>query len=129
MALSNPSITLVMCVLLVTSLPCTSSYQLKILHTNDVHAHIQQSNARGSSCSAEQEAASLCYGGVARLKTEIDRQRSQSENTLLLDAGDQFQVRNKNNRHLELKGCICQFVNAEMSASILFFYLKPELLR
>jgi 2',3'-cyclic-nucleotide 2'-phosphodiesterase (5'-nucleotidase family) len=32
-----------------------------------------------------------CFGGVARLKTVIDQIRSDNNNVLLLDAGDQFQ--------------------------------------
>jgi 2',3'-cyclic-nucleotide 2'-phosphodiesterase (5'-nucleotidase family) len=62
-------------------------YNLTILHTNDVHARIQEMNAFGGKCSPDHS----CFGGAARMKTKIEELRSEHRNTLLLDAGDQFQ--------------------------------------
>ncbi|KAJ9052712.1 hypothetical protein DSO57_1031533 [Entomophthora muscae] len=61
---------------------------LTILHTNDVHSRYDQINVKGKDCNAKTEA---CYGGLARLKTKIDEYRRNYPNTLLFDAGDQFQ--------------------------------------
>ncbi|XP_078332927.1 snake venom 5'-nucleotidase-like isoform X1 [Crassostrea virginica] len=62
------------------------AFDLTILHTNDVHARIQEMNAFGGQCSGGD-----CFGGAARMKTKIEELRKEHPNTLLLDAGDQFQ--------------------------------------
>jgi len=64
---------------------------LTILHTNDVHSHYDQFNAAATDCTKEQSKKKECYGGTARHKTLIDEFRKKNKNTLLLDAGDQFQ--------------------------------------
>ncbi len=68
-------------------------FTLHILHINDLHSRIQPINRFDSTCSAEDDEAGECFGGVARLKTLIDRMRDEleGENVLVLDAGDQFQ--------------------------------------
>jgi 5'-nucleotidase len=80
-------------VLLTTSLAAAqeNSYQLTILHTNDVHGRVAQFNRLGSDCSAAEADEGLCYGGVARRATKIDEIRAEGVNTVLVDAGDQFQ--------------------------------------
>ena len=55
-----------------------SGLELTILHTNDVHAHYESWG-------------DPIQGGAARLATAISDVRSEGGNTLLLDAGDQFQ--------------------------------------
>lgn len=79
--------------LCVFNILCVSrgDYDLTILHTNDVHARIEQCNKYGGSCSQKDANAGKCFGGVARRKTKIDEIRAQKPNTLLLDGGDQFQ--------------------------------------
>lgn len=52
------------------------SVPLTILHTNDIHSHFQ----------AEKGGDRL--GGVARLKTQIDRIRQSTSQSVLLDGGD-----------------------------------------
>ncbi|WP_316015963.1 bifunctional metallophosphatase/5'-nucleotidase [Roseobacter sp. HKCCA0434] len=66
-------------------------FEMTILHTNDVHSRIESINAYDSTCSAEDDAAGECFGGVARIKTAIDQLRGENENVVVLDAGDQFQ--------------------------------------
>ncbi len=68
-----------------------SCFDLTILHTNDVHARIQETNVYGGRCTAQSSAAKQCYGGVARRQTVIKEIRKKHKNVLLLDAGDQFQ--------------------------------------
>ncbi|MDQ0321829.1 5'-nucleotidase [Pararhizobium capsulatum DSM 1112] len=70
-----------------------ADYELNILHINDLHSRIEAINKYDSTCSAEEEAKNECFGGVARLKTEIDAKRAElsGKNTLLLNAGDNFQ--------------------------------------
>lgn len=66
-------------------------YALTILHTNDFHSRILQFDDYGKWCTDEAQEQDLCYGGSARLKTRIDEIRAANPNTLLIDAGDQFQ--------------------------------------
>jgi len=59
------------------------SKKITILHTNDVHSHI---DAFGPN-----DARNANRGGVARRATLIESIRNENPNTLLLDAGDIFQ--------------------------------------
>lgn len=70
-----------------------SDFELIILHTNDVHAHIDDFDVdeHGNRCDVADKAEGKCFGGVARRKTMIDQIRNDSGNVVLLDAGDQFQ--------------------------------------
>ncbi len=43
-----------------------SSFDLTVLHTNDIHSRFDEANARGSSCRDKDRAARKCFGGVAR---------------------------------------------------------------
>lgn len=61
-------------------------FDLTVLHTNDVHARVQEMDRYGGQCTNKD-----CFGGVARMKTKVQEIRNQFPNTLLLDAGDQFQ--------------------------------------
>ncbi len=52
---------------------------ITILHTNDVHGHVDEWESWGA-----------MYGGAPRLATKIKEIRAANDNVLLLDAGDQF---------------------------------------
>ena len=56
---------------------------ITILHTNDVHSHIEPFGP--------EEGRNANLGGVARRATLIEQIRLENPNTLLLDAGDIFQ--------------------------------------
>jgi 5'-nucleotidase len=56
---------------------------LTILHTNDVHSHIDPFPAT--------DARNPNMAGVSRRATLIDQIRKENDNVLLLDAGDVFQ--------------------------------------
>jgi 2',3'-cyclic-nucleotide 2'-phosphodiesterase (5'-nucleotidase family) len=56
--------------------------QLTILHTNDIHGHID--SWRGW----DGDLAGRTLGGFDRLATAVEQVRSESQNVLLLDAGD-----------------------------------------
>lgn len=61
--------------------PFNSEFNLRLLHTNDHHAHLEPVNVNNHQ-----------LGGIAQRKTLIDSLRNQSKTpTLLLDAGDIFQ--------------------------------------
>jgi 5'-nucleotidase / UDP-sugar diphosphatase len=68
-----------------------ADYTLTILHTNDFHARFEPISAFDSACSAEDAGEGKCFGGTARLVTAIAEARGRSNNTILVDGGDQFQ--------------------------------------
>jgi 5'-nucleotidase len=68
-----------------------ADYSLTILHTNDFHSRIEPINKYDSTCSAEDNAEGKCFGGTARLDTVIKDRRAATNNSILVDGGDQFQ--------------------------------------
>ena len=68
-----------------------ADYSLTILHTNDFHARFEPISKYDSGCSAEDNEAGECFGGTARLVTAIAEARARSNNSILVDGGDQFQ--------------------------------------
>lgn len=68
-----------------------ADYSLTILHTNDFHARFEPISKYDSGCSAEDNDAGECFGGTARLVTAIAEARARSNNSILVDGGDQFQ--------------------------------------
>ncbi|XP_061195055.1 snake venom 5'-nucleotidase-like [Saccostrea echinata] len=84
----NKDVGLIINIFIIITPAMTHGYELTVLHTNDVHARIQEMNAFGGQCSS---GSSNCFGGVARIKTKVEELRREHRNTLLLDAGDQYQ--------------------------------------
>jgi 5'-nucleotidase len=68
-----------------------ADYSLTILHTNDFHSRIEPINKYDSTCGADDNAEGKCFGGTARLDTVIKDRRAASNNSILVDGGDQFQ--------------------------------------
>lgn len=62
-------------------------FQLSIIHINDFHARFEETNEQSLPCREGQK----CIGGIARMKTVIDRLRSTRKNAIILNAGDNFQ--------------------------------------
>lgn len=69
----------------------SADYSLTILHTNDFHDRYEPISAYDGPCSAEDNTAGECFGGSARLVTALADARARSNNTILVDGGDQFQ--------------------------------------
>ena len=71
------------------------AWTLDVLHFNDFHSRIESINSYDSTCSDDDEAAGKCFGGAARLVTEVNALRdditSKGGNALALMAGDAFQ--------------------------------------
>lgn len=59
---------------------CWGNFKLTVLHTNDMHAHVEPVKVKGKS-----------VGGYARQATAIIQTRAESVNPILLNAGDTFQ--------------------------------------
>ena len=68
-----------------------AEYQLTILHTNDFHSRFEPVSKYDSGCDAEANVQGKCFGGSARLVTAIADARARSNNSILVDGGDQFQ--------------------------------------
>ena len=68
-----------------------ADYSLTILHTNDFHARFEPISKYDSGCSEEKNLEGKCFGGSARLVTAIAEARARSNNSILVDGGDQFQ--------------------------------------
>ncbi|MBN1889490.1 MAG: 5'-nucleotidase C-terminal domain-containing protein [Thermoflexales bacterium] len=67
----------------------SAAVDITILHTNDVHGHVDEYDRDGSDCKPYSPAN--CIAGAARLATAIEQVRTEvgEANTLLVDAGDQ----------------------------------------
>jgi 5'-nucleotidase / UDP-sugar diphosphatase len=68
-----------------------AEYKLTILHTNDFHARFEPISKYDSGCSEEDNVEGKCFGGSARLITAINEARTRTNNSILVDGGDQFQ--------------------------------------
>ncbi len=68
-----------------------ADYSITILHTNDFHDRFEPISKYDSGCSAEDNDAGECFGGMARMVTAIEAAKARHDNYLLVDAGDQFQ--------------------------------------
>ncbi|MFT7106204.1 MAG: 5'-nucleotidase [Yoonia sp.] len=79
------------CALALSAGAAAADYSLTILHTNDFHARFEPISRFDSGCSAEDNAAGDCFGGTARLVTSVADARARSNNSILVDGGDQFQ--------------------------------------
>uniref|UniRef100_A0A023FPR7 Putative 5' nucleotidase n=1 Tax=Amblyomma cajennense TaxID=34607 RepID=A0A023FPR7_AMBCJ len=64
---------------------------LTILHTNDIHSHLEESNKFGGRCFPEDRENSSCYGGVARIVTKVREFKENETNVLFMNGGDFFQ--------------------------------------
>ena len=68
-----------------------ADYSLTILHTNDFHARFEPISKYDSGCKPEDNAEGKCFGGSARLVNAVKEARARSNNSILVDGGDQFQ--------------------------------------
>jgi 5'-nucleotidase len=68
-----------------------AEYKLTILHTNDFHARFEAISKYDGPCSAEDNGAGECFGGSGRLVTAVAEARTRTNNSILVDGGDQFQ--------------------------------------
>ncbi|XP_068609827.1 snake venom 5'-nucleotidase-like [Brachionichthys hirsutus] len=78
---------LLLLLLLGSSVSPSAAWDLVLLHTNDVHARVEETGPMSGKCRPDRG----CFAGVARRATAVRRIRIPGTNVLLLDAGDQFQ--------------------------------------
>ncbi|BFZ25409.1 hypothetical protein BsWGS_28448 [Bradybaena similaris] len=88
----TPRLCLLLSLLTFTLAYVAADFELTILHTNDVHARIEETDKNSGPCTADLLTQKQCFGGAARIRTMVRHKRQQFPNqTVLLDAGDQFQ--------------------------------------
>ncbi|KIM23775.1 hypothetical protein M408DRAFT_17804 [Serendipita vermifera MAFF 305830] len=69
-------------------LDAEGNYNITVVHTNDVHAHLDEWRAgRGTDCTAGNE----CIAGYARIKQKVSELRTSLQDPIFLNAGDEFQ--------------------------------------
>lgn len=71
----------------------SADYRLTILHFNDFHSRFEPVSKYDGPCSSEEDEAGECFGGIARMKTWLDKRRAElaDENVITISAGDEFQ--------------------------------------
>ena len=67
-----------------------ADYTLTVLQANDFHARFEPVSKYDSGCGEEDNAEGKCFGGSARLVTAIKEACKRSDNSILVDGGDQF---------------------------------------
>uniref|UniRef100_A0A131Z1X0 5'-Nucleotidase n=1 Tax=Rhipicephalus appendiculatus TaxID=34631 RepID=A0A131Z1X0_RHIAP len=82
----------ILLVTLVSLISCNEGdFNLTILHTNDIHAHLEESNKYGGTCFPDLKNKSECVGGVARIVQKVKEIRNETPDALFVNAGDFFQ--------------------------------------
>lgn len=79
------------CALAMTAGMAAADYTLTILPTNDFHARFEPISKYDSGCGEEDNLEGKCFGGSARLVTALADARARTNNSILVDGGDQFQ--------------------------------------
>jgi 2',3'-cyclic-nucleotide 2'-phosphodiesterase (5'-nucleotidase family) len=64
------------------------NFNMSYIFVNDIHAHLSEFSSSGTDCTRPERG---CFGGYSRIKHAVDEIRPQVENSLLLNAGDEFQ--------------------------------------
>ncbi|EDW61292.1 protein 5NUC [Drosophila virilis] len=74
--------------------PRSVATELIILHNNDMHARFEQTNKNGGTCTQEDANTDKCYGGFARVASEVRKYREEAKNggtpVFYLNAGDTY---------------------------------------
>ncbi|KAF2825405.1 Metallo-dependent phosphatase [Ophiobolus disseminans] len=69
-------------------LDAQGNYNISFFHVNDVHAHLDEFSSSGTDCTRPERG---CFGGYSRIKTVIEEQRPNYNDSLWLNVGDEFQ--------------------------------------
>lgn len=83
--------TLLLYLLFVQWTTTVDSFNLTILHINDIHCRFEEANKFGGACSRQDSANGKCFGGYARLVHQSREIRNQHANTIFVSAGDFYQ--------------------------------------
>ena len=78
--------------LVIVLLPAVVCWELRLLHVNDIHSRMEETNKYSSKCREKDKAKGACYGGLARMYTAVKDIKNTEDNVLWLNAGDFYQV-------------------------------------
>ena len=67
------------------------SWELSLLHVNDIHVRMEETSKYSSPCKEKDQKAGKCYGGLARISAAVKKFKSEENNVVWLNAGDFFQ--------------------------------------
>ena len=61
----------ILAILCCVTLDSVLSFEMTLLHVNDIHARIEETDKYSSTCKPQDRRAGQCYGGVARLSQAV----------------------------------------------------------
>ena len=64
---------------LLLAMPMLAAWELSLLHVNDIHARMEETNKHSSPCTPKNRDAGKCYGGLARIVTAVKRVRNEDQ--------------------------------------------------
>ena len=64
---------------LLLALPMLAAWELSLLHVNDIHARMEETNKHSSPCTPKDRDAGKCFGGLARIVTAVKRVRNEDQ--------------------------------------------------
>ena len=64
---------------LLLALPMLAAWELSLLHVNDIHARMEETNKHSSPCTAKDRDAGKCYGGLARIVTAVKKAQNEDQ--------------------------------------------------
>ena len=69
---------------LLLALPMLAAWELSLLHVNDIHARMEETNKHSSPCTTKDRDKGKCYGGLARIVTAVKRVKNQDQVRVVL---------------------------------------------
>eukprot|EP01024_Parvocaulis_polyphysoides_P035859 TRINITY_DN318_c0_g3_i7.p1 TRINITY_DN318_c0_g3~~TRINITY_DN318_c0_g3_i7.p1 ORF type:complete len:479 (-),score=89.18 TRINITY_DN318_c0_g3_i7:3064-4500(-) len=90
-----------------------------ILHFNDFHARVTPATEWWWPCENWRNDKGECYGGLARMKTVVDRERAKGLPVLVLDAGDDMIGTDWNHHYWALEPATDMFNDIGLDALVL----------
>jgi|ERR1712192_28212 len=70
---------IIACSLLLVALPMLAAWELSLLHVNDIHARMEETNKHSSPCTPKDRDAGKCFGGLARIVTAVKRVQNEDQ--------------------------------------------------
>ena len=67
------------CLLLLLAVPMLAAWELSLLHVNDIHARMEETNKYSSPCTDKDHKAGKCYGGLARIVTAVKKVKNDDQ--------------------------------------------------
>ena len=65
---------------LILALPMMiGAWELSLLHVNDIHARMEETNKYSSPCTTKDQAKGLCFGGLARIVTAVNKVKNDDQ--------------------------------------------------